>query len=329
MVWTGLIIGLLVGALLQQGRICFNSAFRDVLLLRDNYLMKLSAMTLALEIIVFLAFTQFGWMVMNPKPLNIPANIVGGLLFGVGMVLAAGCASGTTYRVGEGMTTSWFAAIALGLTAYATKAGVFSGWLQWFGKYKVVVANNPAYFVEQSGPTLGSALNLNPWIPGIAVAALLLVYAFATKTTERKTKIDWKVASVLLAILAGLGFVTSSLTGRIYGLGITGGWINLFKGFLNNEPLNWEGLGIVGIIVGAGVAAVLTKEFKLRMPKKPITYVQVLGGGFLMGLGAVTAGGCNFGHFLTGVPQLAISSLIASVCFILGNWAMAWIMYHD
>jgi len=85
----------------------------------------------------------------------------------------------------------------------------------------------------------------------------------------------------------------------------------------------------VGIVIGAAVAAVLAKEFKLRMPKKPITYVQVLGGGFLMGLGAVTAGGCNIGHFLTGVPQLAISSWIASVCFILGNWGMAWILYHD
>jgi uncharacterized protein len=329
MAWTGLIIGVLFGVLLQQGRICFNSAFRDVLLLKDNYLMKVAALILALEIIVFLLFSQFGWMVMNPKPLNWVGNIVGGLVFGVGMVLAAGCASGVTYRVGEGMTTAWFAAFGYGLTAYATKAGVFSGWLKWVGGFNIKTVNNPAYFVEQSGPTIGSLLNLNPWITGVIVAALLLVYVFATKTTKREAKLDWRLSSALVAVLAGIAFIFSSLAGRKYGLGITGGWIGLFKSYLANEPLSWEALEVLGIVIGAAVAAVLTKEFKLRIPKKPITYVQVLGGGMLMGLGAVTAGGCNVGHFLTGVPQLAISSIIASVCFILGNWGMAWVLYHD
>ena len=329
MVWTGLIIGVLFGALLQQGRICFNSAFRDILLIKDNYLMKLAALALALQIIVFLLFSQFGWMVMNPKPLNIPANVIGGLLFGVGMVLAAGCASGTTYRISEGMTTAWLAAFGYGLTAYATKEGALSGLNKWLGQFKVMATNNPTYYVEQSGPTIGSLLNLNPWIPGIIVAALLLVYVFATKTTERKTTLDWRLASVLLAILGGIAFVANSAAGTKYGLGITGGWINLFQAFLTNAPLNWIGLLVLGVMIGAAISAVATKEFKLRMPRQPMTYVQVLGGGVLMGLGAVIAGGCNIGHFLTGVPQLAISSIVASVFFVLGNWAMVWILYRD
>jgi uncharacterized membrane protein YedE/YeeE len=330
MVWTGLIIGVIFGVLLQQGRICFNSAFRDILLLKDNYLMKVGVLILALEIIVFLLFSQFGWMVMNPKPLNWVGNIVGGLAFGVGMVLAAGCASGITYRVGEGMTTAWFAAFAYGLTGYATKAGAFSGWLKWVGQFNIKTANNASYFVAESGPTLGSVLGgLNPWIPGIIVAALMLAYVFATKTTKRESKLDWRLTAALVAVLAGIAFIASSATGRKYGLGITGGWIGLFKSYLGDTPLSWEALEVLGIVIGSAAAAVLTKEFKLRMPKKPITYVQVLGGGLLMGFGAVTAGGCNVGHFLTGVPQLAISSIIASICFILGNWAMSWILYHD
>jgi len=43
----------------------------------------------------------------------------------------------------------------------------------------------------------------------------------------------------------------------------------------------------------------------------------------------VTAGGCNIGHFFSGVPQLAISSIVASVFLVLGNWAMTWILYRD
>ncbi|BBE31456.1 transporter [Tepiditoga spiralis] len=328
MEWSGLIIGLIFGVILQKGRVCFNSAFRDVLMFKDNYLMKLAALTLALESIVFVLFAQFGWMTMNPKPLNWGANIVGGFIFGLGMVLAGGCASGVTYRVGEGMTTAWFAAVFYGLTGYATKHGAFNWWLKLFGQ-SIKTTNDSQYFVEKSGPTLSSVLHLNQWIVVAIFVGLMLWYVFGTKTTERPTKLGFKTASILIALLAGFAFITSTASGRHYGMGITGGWINLFDGFLNKKPLNWEGLEILGIIVGAGITAKLAGEFKLRMPKNPITYLQVMIGGFLMGLGAVTAGGCNVGHFLTGVPQLAISSIVASIFFILGNWTMAWLLYRE
>nr|6LEP_A Chain A, Sulf_transp domain-containing protein [Spirochaeta thermophila] len=330
MIWTGLLVGFLFGIVLQRGRICFNSAFRDVLLFKDNYLFKLAVFTLALEMILFVLLSQVGLMQMNPKPLNLVGNIIGGFVFGLGMVLAGGAASGVTYRVGEGLTTAWFAALFYGLGAYATKSGAFSWWLSWVGQFKSPLSvEESAYYVKGAGPTISSVLGLNPWIPALVIAALFILWAFGTKTTSRETKFNWKIASVCLALVAGLGFITSTLSGRKYGLGITGGWINLFQGFLTNSPLNWEGLEIVGIILGAGVAAAVAGEFKLRMPKNPVTYLQVGIGGLLMGIGAVTAGGCNIGHFLTGVPQLALSSWLASIFFILGNWTMAWILFLE
>jgi hypothetical protein len=63
------------------------------------------------------------------------------------------------------------------------------------------------------------------------------------------------------------------------------------------------------------------------MPKDPKTYLQVMVGGILMGFGASVAGGCNIGHFLTGVPTLALSSIVASVFFVLGNWTMVYFLY--
>ena len=328
MTWTGLLIGALFGAVLQQGRICFNSAFRDVILLKDNYLLKLAAFSIALEMIVFLLFTQIGWMHLAPKPLNFLANIVGGYIFGLGMVLAGGCASGVTYRVGEGLTTAWFAALFYGLTAFATSKGAFSGWSQWIGQFNLTAPSaDSGYYAHGSGPTIATIFGINPWIPAVILALLLIAWAFFTKTSNRPTKLNWKLASVLLAVIAGFGFVTSTLSGRAYGLGVTAGWANLVAGFVNNTPLTWEGTEILGIILGAAVMAVTTREFKLRMPKNPLTYVQVALGGALMGFGAVTAGGCNIGHFFTGVPQLAISSIIASAFFVLGNWSMSWFMF--
>ena len=64
------------------------------------------------------------------------------------------------------------------------------------------------------------------------------------------------------------------------------------------------------------------------MPKKPSTYAMVLLGGAMMGFGASIDYGCNIGHFFVGLPMLGISSLVASLFFILGNWAMTWFLYE-
>lgn len=327
MAWTGLVIGFVFGIILQKGRVCFNSAFRDVLIFKDNYLMKLAALALALQSITLLLFAQFGAIHLAPKPLNWIANIIGGYIFGLGMVLAGGCASGVTYRSGEGMTTAWFAAIFYGLTAYATSSGIFSGWSKWVSKFNITIQSTNPVYASKIGPTVSTVLNVSPWVATLVFAALLMWYAFGTKTTQRPTKFNWVIAAILIAILAPIAWWTSAKSGRNYGLGITGGWVNLFSVYTANKPINWEGAEIIGIILGALVSSLASKEFKFRMPKDPKTYLQVMVGGALMGFGAATAGGCNIGHFLTGVPQLAISSLIASAFFILGNWTMAWLLF--
>lgn len=327
MVWTGLLIGIIFGVILQRGRICFNSAFRDVLIFKDNYLMKLAALAIALQSITLLLFAQLGVIKLAPMPLNWVANIVGGYIFGLGMVLAGGCASGVTYRIGEGMTTSWLAGLIFGLTAQATSSGLFSNWMKWLGKLNVTVKPNSSVYASKVGPTLATIFNVNPWIVTLIVAALLIWYAFGTKTSQRETKLNWIWAAVLIAILQPIAWWASAAAGRNYGLGITGGWTNILSVYTANKQLNWIGAEVLGIIIGAMISAIAAKEFKLRMPKDPKTYLQVMVGGALMGFGAATAGGCNIGHFLTGVPTLAISSIVSSIFFILGNWTMAWLLF--
>ncbi|MBC7122231.1 MAG: YeeE/YedE family protein [Pseudothermotoga sp.] len=327
MIWTGLLIGIIFGVILQRGRICFNSAFRDVLIFKDNYLMKLAALAIALQSITLLLFAQMGVIKLAPMPLNWVGNIVGGYIFGLGMVLAGGCASGVTYRIGEGMTTSWLAGLIFGLTAQATSSGLFSNWRKWLTNFSVTVTPNSTVYAPKVGPSLATIFNVNPWIVTLIFAAILLWYAFGTKTSQRETKLNWIWAAILIAILQPIAWWASAATGRNYGLGITGGWTNILSVYTTNKQVNWIGAEVLGIIIGAMISAIAAKEFKLRMPRDPKTYLQVMVGGALMGFGAVTAGGCNIGHFLTGVPTLAISSILTSIFFILGNWTMAWLLF--
>ncbi len=92
MAWTGLLVGLVFGIILQRGRVCFNSAFRDVLLFKDNYLWKLGFLAVGLQMITVLFVAQMGWIKIAPPTLNLFGNIVGAYVFGLGMVLAGGCA---------------------------------------------------------------------------------------------------------------------------------------------------------------------------------------------------------------------------------------------
>jgi uncharacterized membrane protein YedE/YeeE len=83
---------------------------------------------------------------------------------------------------------------------------------------------------------------------------------------------------------------------------------------------------VIGIVVGAFIGALIAGEFKIRMPGWAMLGQTFLGG-LIMGFGAVTSGGCNVTHVLSGLPQLAISSIVASIAIVLGAWLTAWLMF--
>ena len=120
---TGLFVGLIFGFILQRGRFCMNSAFRDAILLKDNLLLKTVFVALLVELIGFSIMDMTGAIAINPKPFWWGANLLGSFIFGIGMVLAGGCASGITYRVGEGMVGSMTAVLGLSIGGYITAAG--------------------------------------------------------------------------------------------------------------------------------------------------------------------------------------------------------------
>jgi len=322
----GLIVGILFGFLLQRTRMCFNSAIRDVRYFKDNWLWKQGLMAIAVETIGFQLMAAVGAIKLNPSAFIPAAQIVGGFAFGMGMVLAGGCASGVTYRIGEGNVLGIIAATFYALFAGAARNGKLKSVTALFGKPITVTMENPGVYAAKDGkvaPTVANLLGIDPWIVAIVFALILFAYLFFTKTSERKAPMHWTIGGILIGLVGMLAYWSN----QSYSLGITGGWINLFTATLTDAPYNWIGMEVFGIIVGAFISALIFKEFKIRFPKDPKAYVQAVIGGALMGWGAGVAGGCNIGHFLSGVPHLAISSLLATAFFILGNWFMYWMLY--
>lgn len=102
--------GTVFGFILQRARFCFTASMRDPYLTGGTSLTKAVLLALAVTTVGFWAIKYGAFSRGLPIPgqsFVVPislATVVGGIIFGIGMVISGGCASGTLMRVGEGFT---------------------------------------------------------------------------------------------------------------------------------------------------------------------------------------------------------------------------------
>ncbi|HAK47464.1 MAG TPA: transporter, partial [Spirochaeta sp.] len=102
--------GMAFGFILQRSRFCFTASMRDPMLTGSTSVTRAVLIAFALTSIGFWAIKYGAVQQGLPIPgmsYVVPVSfstIIGAFLFGIGMVIAGGCASGTLMRVGEGFT---------------------------------------------------------------------------------------------------------------------------------------------------------------------------------------------------------------------------------
>lgn len=104
--------GFALGFIMHRSRLCFARAFREPFMTAETEMTK--AVIVALMVAMPLAALLFAAKVIDPY-LGIPptfwmGSLSGGVIFGMGMVFAGGCASGSLWRMGEGHLKLWVAA---------------------------------------------------------------------------------------------------------------------------------------------------------------------------------------------------------------------------
>ena len=163
---VGFLFGVGIGFVLERGQFCMASAFRDFFLFRHAHLLRAMMLYLAVLTPAFFLFHAGGLIESYPYVKSGGLfTAAGGLIFGIGMVLAGGCASGTLYRIGEGYVTSLVALIGM-LTGIAI-----------FGETYPWIKNNfiePAEFGEL---TLSSLLSI-PQSAAVLLGTLLFLWLF-------------------------------------------------------------------------------------------------------------------------------------------------------
>ena len=122
-----LLFGLIIGVVMQRSRFCFVKAFREPFLTGDGEMTK--AVILAIVIGV-LGFSILKWTDLKDWDAQVASafwlgSLLGGTIFGIGMSLSGGCATGCLWRAGEGQIKLWVAIAAFGLSG-----SLFRGWLE-------------------------------------------------------------------------------------------------------------------------------------------------------------------------------------------------------
>ena len=118
---TGLFVGFLLGFVLQRGRFCVVGAYRDLFLTKKATIFIALFIVIALQSVGVWILHDLGIIAFKNREFYWLSTIIGGIIFGFGMVIAGGCATGTWYRAGEGLIGSIVALFCYALGAAMTK----------------------------------------------------------------------------------------------------------------------------------------------------------------------------------------------------------------
>ncbi|MGH2451570.1 MAG: YeeE/YedE family protein [Candidatus Limnocylindria bacterium] len=343
-------LGLAAGLTLQRSRFCFASAFRDLFLFGSARIMKAILLGLAVATTGFAAIMHAavpfpGFGALPPEAHVLPvglSTVLGGLLFGYGMVLSGGCVSGSLYRAAEGYVGSWvaLAGVVVGL------GFVSQTWNWWWTT--IVSAESGVWLPATAGLGYTGAL-------GLTFAALLATFVFllwwearagvyaapSGPATPVRPGFRAQLVRAWDAVFvrgwpaavggAALGGIVVVMYAVHMPWGVTGELTRLANasmaavGAAPPAPLGLAEIGgcaaraeetglfahtfsvTAGVLPGALVGALFAKEFKLRFPRSGVRYAQSFGGGALMGVGAGLAIGCTIGAFFSSIASLSLS----------------------
>ena len=301
---TGALSGLLLGYVLQRGQLCFHAAIRTALdgrfLLVRGWALGVALASVGLALLFLLPGTSGLNHGLAFRPV---ANVAGGLVIGIGMVVARSCVSGLFYKLGSGML------------------GALVGLAGWAGGEllaRQLTLPGPTVLASGEGATIPGLLG----VPRLAVAAIFLIAVLVAlwrrpgrQSPSHDWQWGWPQVGVGLAVATTAGWALASIAGSSFGPSSVSAVASVASG----SPNYWLVTFLLGIVAGGSLSARSAGDFRLR-GEEPVRYVQLAAGGLLLGAGGWIAGGCNLGHGLSGVAQLNVSSFVVVAAMAAGVW---------
>jgi uncharacterized membrane protein YedE/YeeE len=339
-----LIVGAALGLTLYHAAFGFTSAWRVFINERRGAGLRAQMVMLAVAVLLFFPALGAGTLFGTPVTgLVAPAGVsvvFGAFIFGIGMQMGGGCASGTLFTVGGGN-----ARMLVTLLFFIIGSLIATHHVDWWFSL-------PSFPATSIVKTFGV-------IPALLMSlALFAIIALVTVKLEKRRhgQLEAAVTSEHVGVrrffrgpwplvwgavgLALLNYATLALAGRPWGitsafalwgakvaggLGVDVGSWPFWQMPANAKALAapvWEDITTVmdiGIMLGAAVAAGLAGRFapSLKIPTRSLIAAVI--GGLLLGYGSRLAYGCNIGAYFSGIASGSLHGWLWLVAAFAGN----------
>ena len=341
--WAAFVASAAFGALVQRTGFCTMGAVSDAYALGDFTRLRQWGLAAATATLGFAALAGSG-LVSAPQTLYASSRwlwlsaLVGGSMFGFGMVLASGCVSKTLVRIGGGNLKSLVVALLTGVVAFATLKGVTA-------VLRVKTVDRAAWDLGVNADLGTLAAQWTGWAPamsalvaGLAVGGGLLVWALAQAEARRPASLLAGIGVGLLVLamwwitghwghlaehpetLQETWLATNSTRAEAlsfvspvaYGLD----WVMFFSDA--NKRLTVGIVSVLGVVCGSAAMSVSRGSFRWEGFGGTSDLGHHLVGAVLMGAGGVTAFGCSIGQGVSGLSTLSLMSFVATGAMVAG-----------
>lgn len=312
----GLAVGAACGFAVRRARLCSYAALESALIGGDWRRMRVFGLALAIALATTQALIAAGWFAeaetaFLPDRLAVPATLVGGAMFGLGMALVGTCAFGSLLRLGAGDLRSLVVILVYAAVGYAAMRGVLSPLRLWAESVSMPAPQGAsASIYALAGAFAGRDLR------GPLTLLLVGLLGYAVLRDRRLLAMPRMLAAAVtlgLSVAAGWAITAAAddfETGRRItsltfvapvGRAVYGGLL---------DPRIWLDFGVgtvFGAPLGAFLAARLNRDFRWEAFDDPREMRRHLLGAALMGFGGLLAGGCTIGQGLTAGSVGALS----------------------
>jgi len=347
-----LVIGAAFGVAFERGRFCFYCIFREAI--QERKTAGVQAVLVALAVGAIGYTYVFGLYLPNSQGEGLPplahispvsgALVLGGLSFGLGMVLSGACISGHIYRLGQGYLRAIPALLG-------SLVGFGLGFMTWNWFYLRWISESPTWWLPRTFGYVGSLVVLVAVLGVVSIAmqrrgrsvavvesqqvdgtalpvGLLRTVLSARPWSARTTGVVVGLLGVMAYLrLSPLG-VTSQLSGVsrtmlndrgalpevMHGIDVMKGCVGAVVTAVTNN-----GWLIIGLALASWASAVFAGRFRPQVPSTGSAATALLGGVFL-GWGSMTALGCTVGVLLSGTQALSLSGPAFLAALLVGMW---------
>jgi len=348
--WAAFVLAVAFGAIAQRTHFCTMGAVSDIVTMGDWTRMRMWLLAIGTAMIGFNLMVGLGWIEARDTVYAGPqliwlSNVLGGLLFGFGMVLASGCGSKTLVRVGGGSLKALVVLCVLAIASYATLRGITAvlrvSYIDAVALTLPAGQDLPSLLAHAAGGAVG------PWALLVGAGLGLGLVGFVLARPEGRTAEVWLAGLGIGTVIVGVWWVSGRLghvaehpltLERVFlatntrsmesltfvaPIAYAVDWLILFSD--SGKVLTIGIVSVAGVIAGSAAVALATRRFRWEGFAGTEDTANHLVGAVLMGVGGVTAMGCTVGQGLSGLSTLALGSFIAMAGIVAGAvLALRW-----